>query len=168
MKDARSLKAPQLDEPQTTIRRFVDLAVRGLVPMFDEQKQLFCFSLKKTNDGMVREGLSPRYTMMTLMGLHRLEQAGGVSPIDIKSVLQALLTNLDWIKDIGDLGVLLWMCALVAPDRLTELEGRIELETALVRYRSAKQGVTMELAWFLWPNYYSGLDESDVDRGHIS
>ncbi len=35
MKDARSLKAPPLNEPQstmTTIRRFVDLAVRGLVP----------------------------------------------------------------------------------------------------------------------------------------
>src|SRR5580692_8116669 len=149
MKDARSLKAPQLDEPQTTIRRFVDLAVRGLVPMFDEQKQLFCFSLKKTNDGMVREGLSPRYTMMTLMGLHRLEEAGGVSPIEIEPVLESLLRNLDWVKDIGDLGVLLWTCALVAPERLSEIEGRMDLETALVRYPSAKRGVTMELAWFL-------------------
>ena len=60
MKDAISLTAPQLDEPQATIRRFVDLAVRGLVPMFDQEKQLFCYSLKKTDDGMVREGLSPR------------------------------------------------------------------------------------------------------------
>jgi hypothetical protein len=149
MKDARSPRAPQLDEPQTTIRRFVDLAVRGLVPMFDEQKQLFCFSLKKTNDGMVREGLSPRYTMMTLMGLHRLEQAGGTSPIEIAPVLKGLLANLDWVEDIGDLGVLLWTCALVAPEHLAEIEGRIELETALERYRSANRGVTMELAWFL-------------------
>ncbi|MGP0020235.1 MAG: hypothetical protein ACLPHP_16815 [Candidatus Sulfotelmatobacter sp.] len=149
MKDASSLKAPQLDEPQTTIRRFVDLAVRGLVPMFDQQKQLFCYSLKKTNDGMVQEGLSPRYTMMTLMGLHRLEEAGGTSPIEIAPVLKALLANLDWVQDIGDLGVLLWTCALVAPERLAEIEGRIELETALLRYRSAKRGVTMELAWFL-------------------
>lgn len=149
MKDATSPKAPQLDEPQTTIRRFVDLAVRGLVPMFDEQKQLFCFSLNKTNDGMIREGLSPRYTMMTLMGLHRLEQAGGTSPIEIATVLKALLENLDWVGDIGDLGVLLWTCALVAPERLAEIERRIELETALDRYRSAKRGVTMELAWFL-------------------
>jgi len=149
MKDARSLKAPQLEEPQTTIRRFVDLAVRGLVPMFDQQKQLFCFSLKRTNDGMIREGLSPRYTMMTLMGLHRLEQGGGTSPIEIAAVLKALLANLDWVEDIGDLGVLLWTCALVAPEYLAEIERRIELETALDRYRSAKRGVTMELAWFL-------------------
>ncbi len=117
--------------------------------MFDQQKQLFCYSLKKTDDGMVREGLSPRYTMMTLMGLHRLEEAGGTSPIEIAPVLKALLSNLDWVEDIGDLGVLLWTCALVAPERLAEIEGRIDLQTTLGRYRSAQRGVTMELAWFL-------------------
>jgi len=149
MNDARSLTVPQSDQVQATVQRFVALAIRGLVPMFDQQKQLFCYSLKKTERGMVQEGLSPRYTMMTLMGLHRVEEVGGSSPIEIKPTLQALLANLDWVKDIGDLGVLLWTCALIAPERLTELEGRIELETALVRYPSAKRGVTMELAWFL-------------------
>jgi len=144
-----SLTVPQSDEVQATVQRFVTLAIRGLAPMFDEEKQLFCYSLKKTERGMVQEGLSPRYTMMTLMGLHRLEEAGGVSPIEIKRVLQSLLANLDWVTDVGDLGVLLWMCALMAPERLTELEGRIDLETALVRFPSAKRGVTMELAWFL-------------------
>ena len=83
------------------------------------------------------------------MGLHRLEEAGGASPIETKPVLQALLASLDWVKDVGDLGVLLWMCALMAPERLSELEGRIDLQTALLRYPSAKRGVTMELAWFL-------------------
>jgi len=148
MTDAGNVQAP-LREAQATIDRFVALAVRGLVPMFDPQKQLFCYSLKKTEAGMVREGLSPRYTMMTLMGLHRLEEAGGTSPIAIQPVLQGLLKNLDWLEDIGDLGVLLWTCALLAPERLAELEGRIALETALTRYRRAQRGVTMELAWFL-------------------
>ncbi|MGA2648831.1 MAG: hypothetical protein ABSF15_29450 [Candidatus Sulfotelmatobacter sp.] len=141
--------AAQLDDSQATVQRLVALAIRGLLPMFDEQRKLFCYTRRKTDQGMVRDGLSPRYTMMTLMGLHRVEEAGGVSPIAVKLVLQALLANLDWVTDIGDLGVLLWMCAVVAPDRLAELEGRIELETALVRYRGAKRGVTMELAWFL-------------------
>jgi len=140
---------PQADEAQSTVQRFVALALRGLVPMFDEQKQLFCHSLKKTERGMIQQGLSPRYTMMTLMGLHRVEEAGGASPVEIKPALQALLANLDWVKDIGDLGVLLWTCALIAPERLSELEARIDLETALVRFPSAKRGVTMELAWFL-------------------
>ena len=149
MKNDRSLAVPPAGEAQATAQRFVALALRGLVPMFDQEKQLFCYSLKKTESGMVRQGLSPRYTMMTLMGLHRVEEAGGVSSIEIKPVLQALLANLDWVKDIGDLGVLLWTCALIAPERLADIEGRIELETALTRYPSAKRGVTMELAWFL-------------------
>jgi len=149
MTDARRSTAQQPDEVHATVQRFIALAIRGLVPMFNEQRQLFCYSLKKTERGMVPEGLSPRYTMMTLMGLHRLEEAGGVSPIEVKPALQALLTDLDWVKDVGDLGLLLWLCSLVAPERLAELEGRIELGTALVRYRSAKRGVTMELAWFL-------------------
>jgi len=149
MKNDRSLAVPPAGEAQATVQRFVALALRGLVPMFDQEKQLFCYSLKKTERGLVREGLSPRYTMMTLMGLHRVEEAGGVSSIEIKPALEALLANLEWVKDIGDLGVLLWTCALIAPERLADLEGRIELETALTRYPSAKRGVTMELAWFL-------------------
>lgn len=149
MKNDRSLAVPPAGEAQATVQRFVALALSGLVPMFDREKQLFCYSLKRTERGMVREGLSPRYTMMTLMGLHRVEEAGGVSSIDIKPALQALLDNLDWVKDIGDLGVLLWTCALIDPERLADLEGRIELDTALARYPTAKRGVTMELAWFL-------------------
>ena len=102
-----SAAAQELDDSQATVQRLVALAIRGLVPMFDEQRKLFCYTRKKIDQGMVRDGLSPRYTMMTLMGLHRVEEAGGVSPIAVQPVLQALLANLDWVTDIGDLGVLL-------------------------------------------------------------
>jgi hypothetical protein len=149
MTDTKGSPSRQTEKVDTIVQRFIALATRGLVPMFDEKQQLFCYSLKRTERGMVRQGLSPRYTMMTVMGLHRLEEAGGVSPIAIDPVVQRLLANLDWVKDIGDLGVLLWMCALVAPELLAKVEDRIDLDAALVRYRSAKRGVTMELAWFL-------------------
>ena len=46
-------------------------------------------------------------------------------------------------------GLLLWLCALMAPERLAEVESRVGIEGALGRYRDAKQGRTMELAWFL-------------------
>ena len=149
MKNSGSLMVQPAEAAQPTVQRFVDLALRGLVPMFDAEKQLFCYSLKKTERGMVQEGLSPRYTMMTLMGLQRVEEAGGVPSIEIRPALDALLANLDWVKDVGDLGVLLWTCALIAPERMAEIETRIELNSALTRYPSAKRGVTMELAWFL-------------------
>ena len=141
--------APQTDKDRATVSRFIQLAVRGLVPMFDQQRQLFCYRLKKTDQGMVQQGISQRYTMMTLMGLHRLTQAGAASPFETKPILEALLSDLSWVDNIGDLGVILWLCGVVCPERLAQLEFRLGLSDALTQYRSARQGVTMELAWFL-------------------
>jgi hypothetical protein len=143
-------------QDHTTVSRFVALAIRGLVPMFDQKRQLFCYRLKKTDQGMVQEGISQRYTMMTLLGLHRLEQAGGASPFDAKRIFQALLSDLSWIDNLGDLGVLLWLCGVVCPERLAELEPRLELRNSLTRYRGARRGITMELAWFLTGLSYWG------------
>src|SRR5579871_2865274 len=99
MTDTRISSPPRANQHRATVNRFVALAVRGLVPMFDPQKQLFCYKLKKTESGMVQEGISHRYTMMTLMGLHRLEQAGTVSPFDKERILQALLSDLSWVDN---------------------------------------------------------------------
>jgi hypothetical protein len=62
--------------PSCQVRALVSLAARGLVAMFDADKQLFCHRLLRTEQGLVREGLSPRYTIMTLLGLRELEMAG--------------------------------------------------------------------------------------------
>ena len=148
---------PQTEQDHGTVRRILALAVRGLAPMLDRRRQLFCHRLKKTDQGMVQEGISHRYTMMTLMGLHRLEQAGSVSPFDAKPILQALLADLTWVDNIGDLGILLWLCGVVCPERFSEVERRLDPHSALVGFRGAKQGVTMELAWFLTGLSYWGL-----------
>lgn len=133
----------------------VTLAARGLKQMYDPQQGLFCFKLKRSPQGMVREGVSHRYTVMTLLGLHRLECTGTRSPVDIDAVLERLTRDTKWICNIGDLGLLLWLCALVAPDRLRGLAAKTDTHQALSRYRDARQCSTMELAWFL-----SGLSHS--------
>jgi hypothetical protein len=149
MSEATRVLTPPSSQAAATVDRMVNLAVEGLMPMFDTSRQLFCYKLKKTDHGLIQEGISHRYTMMTLLGLHRYEQAGGTSPISIESVLNALLSDLNWIDDIGDLGVLLWLCGVVAPDRLARLEQQLPIANSLSTYPSAKKGVTMELAWFL-------------------
>jgi hypothetical protein len=136
-------------ETQRTIDRLNALAANGLVPMFDPEKRLFCHRLIRTENGLVREGISHRYTAIALMGLHRLEENGRSSPIAIQPVMDVLLANTRWVDNIGDLGLLLWLCALVAPERLGEVEARLEVKTALDRFSDARQGRTMELAWFL-------------------
>jgi hypothetical protein len=131
------------------VRRLTILAVNGLASMFDRERHLFCLTLKQTEHGMVREGISRRYTMMALMGLRRLEEGGETSPVAIGPVVDRLLANLDWIDNAGDLGVLLWLCALVAPERLAEVERRTNIRQVLPKYRQTRQGRTMELALFL-------------------
>jgi hypothetical protein len=158
MTDVRNGSLQQSGEMDQTAQRFLALAVRGLGRMLDEPRGLFCYSLKRSGSGLVREGISQRYTMMTLMGLHRWEQAGGESCFDSRSILDTLLADLTWVDNLGDLGVLLWLCGVVCPERFSEVEPRIDLQTALTRFRGARQGVTMELAWFLTGLSYWGLN----------
>ncbi len=133
------------------------MALRGLVPMFVAEKQLFCHRLIHTSQGMVCEGLSPRYTIMTLLGLHELERTGARSPFDVNALYASFVQDTSWIHGAGDLGLLIWLTAACAPDQIDGLFRRFNLETALDRYVDAREAKTMELAWFLAGLSHAGL-----------
>ena len=145
-----TMHGPEL-KPVTArnIPALCDLAAAGLVQMFDPQKQAFCNIFARTDQGMSRQGISYRYTMMTLLGLHRYEAAGQTSPIAIAPILDSLLGNTSWLSSTGDLGLLLWACAELAPTRLPQLYRQVDAEKALRRLPDGVQGSTMEIAWFL-------------------
>ncbi len=126
-----------------------DLAARGLVPMLDPDAQIFCDIYNRTAAGMVRQGLSPRYTTMTLLGLHRYERSGRQSPVAIVPVLDALLRDTKWINGAGDLGLLLWTLAEIAPDRLPAVYEQLHARAPLEHFLDARLGYTMEVAWYL-------------------
>jgi hypothetical protein len=134
---------------EAEIRALNSLSVRGLAPMFDGQSQLFCNRLVRTEKGLKREGLSPRYTLMTLMGLHRGEAFGLRHPFHSKAILNGLLKDTNWLDSIGDLGLLLWTCALIAPERFEGVYRNLDVTGAMDHYRDASEGHTMEMAWFL-------------------
>lgn len=136
-------------ERRSEVTDIVRLATEGLKQMVDPQSRLFCHTLKQTPSGMEREGISHRYTMMTLLGLHRLEAAGQASPVEIRPMLDVLLRDTRWINGTGDLGLLLWTCAEIAPDRLPEVYVRVHPYGALRRFADTHQGHTMEVAWYL-------------------
>ena len=131
------------------VRELTSFAARGLVSMFDADRHLFCHRLVRTERGLVREGLSPRYTLMTLLGLRELELAGEHSPFDTQAIYNSVVRDTGWIRCAGDLGLLVWLTAAFAPDQLRGRFRRIDLETALDRYPDAREGRTTELAWFL-------------------
>ena len=147
---ARALDRPQ-QEPMTgeSVVELCNLAATGLVAMLDPERQLFCYTYARTEGGMKRQGLSHRYTMMTLLGLRRYETAGQSSPIEIAPVLDALLSDLSWVESAGDLGLLLWTCAELAPELLPEIYRKAGAVDALERFPDGRLGSTMEVAWYL-------------------
>jgi hypothetical protein len=141
-REERKAGAPSVSE-------LCDLAAAGLAPMLDPERQIFCDVYNRTEKGMRRERLSPRYTMMTLLGLHRYERSGRRSTVAIAPVLNALLRDFGWIRNAGDLGLLLWTCAELVPERLPEVYREVGAPGALARFVDGRQGSTMEVAWYL-------------------
>jgi hypothetical protein len=126
----------------------VELAIRGVDAMYDQENRLFCHRLQRTPSGNIREGVSPRYTVMTLLGLLRAEAAGYQSRVDIFDTVDALYRNTEWVDNIGDLGLLLWLSS-VSSRGLDSFYARFDLENALQHYSDSRKRLTMELAWFL-------------------
>lgn len=133
------------------------LSLQGLVPMFVKEKQVFCYRLVRTSQGMVSEGLSPRYTIMTLLGLRELERTGARTPFDVNGIYESFAKDTNWIEGAGDLGLLIWLTAAFAPDRIATLLLRHKVESALDRYSDVREARTMELAWFLAGLSHAGL-----------
>ena len=142
-----------------------DLSIKGLTEMFDVKAQLFCHRVTKNNTGMAREGLSLRYTIITLLGLHRFEALGNQSPVNIHNCFQTLLNNAKEIDNIGDLGLLIWLCALVDPEDIKQIWSGININNVLSRYRDARMGKTTELAWFLTGLSYTALSSVNNPEG---
>jgi hypothetical protein len=135
--------------PSIYIPDLISLAVEGLVPMLDSEKLLFCHRIRKDENKMIPEGLSRRYTIMTLLGLHELKKAGGTFPFDLNRIFTGLTNNIDWITNIGDLGLLLWIHSVLRPDQAPDWCPDTHIEKALDHYPDARDCRTMELAWFI-------------------
>ena len=133
-------------ETQVNIQQLNRSALRGLLPMFDKDAQLFCYKLIRDGSAMRREGVSPRYTAMTLLGLHQLDTADVPLPFDMQAIVETLINKSEWVDNIGDIGLLLWLCAVTFPDRLERVVSQFGVKQVL---GSLRERNTMELAWFL-------------------
>lgn len=140
---------PGTQERATQIRSLLELAVCGLEPMLYPEKGLFSYKLKSTPEGLFKEGFSQRYTVITLLGLHRAERVGLRPSFNVQSIFDGFIQDTSWIDSAGDWGLVFWLCALQAPAQLPTLMARAGLETLLDRYRDARARCTMEMSWIL-------------------
>ena len=150
---------------ETHVGNLIQLAIRGLEQMYDTGESLFCHRLTQASSGNVKEGISQRYTIMTLLGLLRAESAGYQSPVDIYATIDALYRNIEWVDNIGDLGLLLWLSS-ASSRKLDTFYATFDLENALHNYSDAGKRLTMELAWFLTGLSYANQAE-EKQRLHL-
>jgi len=128
----------------------IDLATNGLMKMYDPSKRLFCYRMSEVESGkLVPKGISRRYTIMTLIGLSRLEEGGGLSPIDVRTTIDQLVRGFGDNDNVGDLGLLIWLCALAYPECLEKLHDKYLKVNNLERFDDFRQSRTMELSWLL-------------------
>jgi hypothetical protein len=149
MTDVSSDRSRRANVSSARIEELLNLAVAGLAPMFCPQSQLFCYRRKLSRAGLVNEGLSLRYTMMSLLGLARREMSGQLVPIDTRAVLRGLLKGRAWTRNLGDLGLLLWLCGATASEFVPNVCDGLVLRDFIMRFRGSCEGRTMELAWLL-------------------
>jgi hypothetical protein len=102
------------------VRDLSAMSVIGLRKMFISERGVFCQRLIDTRSGVAAEGLSPRYTTMTLLGLRRYQECGHASGFSLVDLTVGLVRETDWLEGIGDLGLLLWACAEIAPGFLSD------------------------------------------------
>jgi hypothetical protein len=131
------------------LQPLLQLATRGLEHMFHPQQRLFCYKLRQTPQGLIQDGISFRYTIITVLGLHRAERAGLASVFEVRGIFDALARNTRSIDNAGDWGLLLWLSALCAPEELPRLTLRGWLDTLLDRFHDGRERRTMEMAWLL-------------------
>ncbi|MBI3802518.1 MAG: hypothetical protein HY282_01995 [Nitrospirae bacterium] len=142
----RALALLALEE---TVRPLIRLSLRGLERMWLKDRGLFCFTMRDGDRGPRPEGISLRYTAMTLLGLHRVSKSGWTIPFDLEEMLEGAISALPTTRNIGNIGLLLWSGAV--------LTGRVDprIAAALERngsfYQEAGNGIyaTTELSWLL-------------------
>lgn len=142
-------EAVHRNRAEPSIRDLTRLAADGLGGMFSEERQRFSFRAIRGAVGIRNKGISTRYTVISLLGLHRWEACGNRSPIDVRGAVDSLVDQPHGIEDIGDRGLLLWLCAMCSPDFLPRIWSAWGFPEAYPRHRGVREGRTMELSWFL-------------------
>jgi hypothetical protein len=137
-------------EPESRQPSFVErqraLALSELARMYEPAAGLFLFRLRRDAAGLVREGLSPRYTAIAAIGLagEPPEAARGVLGHDLAALGDRLLQDAGGAANLGDLALTLWAGVLL---RSRRLDAALQRLAALQPEHGPRY--TVELAWAL-------------------
>jgi hypothetical protein len=127
------------------VTRLRSIAARSLARMYLPGEKTFVFRLRRAGDTIVSEGVSPRYTAMTLIGLAE-EDPSLVSAIlgtdDLASVYRQLLAGVDTETNLGNVALTLWAGHALGIAERTRAADRL-----IAMHPEANAQSTVELAW---------------------
>ena len=126
------------------------LALRGLKGMLRDDKGMFCQTAWRGSDGTLPpQGLSLRYTVMTLIGLASWQRSGGTGDVPVPEASWDKLVA--WGADesgLGDAGLVLWALMLRGDSRAEKvISGVLNRKDSLLQALSGHQ--SMSLGCFL-------------------
>jgi len=129
------------------VSRLRALAVRALARMYSPARGLFVFRLRRTETGIVSEGVSHRYSAIALIGLAEEDEAtaayvlaGGTRP----QLGERLMERVGQLDNLGDLALTLWAARAVGhPERGAAWKRLLALRPAEETYP------VVEVAWTL-------------------
>ena len=144
---------PQAETTSHLIHRLRGIALQALARMYQPDQQLFVFCLRRPLGGqngpasIITEGISLRYTAMTLIGLAG-EAEHEVSTIlageTLHDVCARLMRDVDRLDNMGDVALTLWAAHAVGyPDRRPAWKRLLALQPL------ERPHPTYELAWTL-------------------
>lgn len=137
-------------EPESGHPSFIErqraLALGELARMYEPASGLFVFRLRRSAAGLVREGLSRRYTAIAAIGLagEHPEAARRILGRDPAALGDRLLQGVGSVGNLGDAALTLWAGAQLGNARLDHAFRRL---VALRPEDGAR--FTVELAWTL-------------------
>jgi len=131
------------------IEKLIRIAAQGLNESYLPDQKEFVSKRKIFDNKFLSENKNARYTLINLIGLHKAETYDLPIEINTKNILIHHIANVDKLKGIGDLGLLLWATSLVSPADIPKILTKINFNSILESYDDAKKKLTTELAWFL-------------------
>lgn len=138
------------------------LSIEALHRMYVPKERLFVFRLQREGDGVVTQGLSPRYTAITLLGL--VNEAAEAIEIaihgdDLLLVCDRLAQTVISRDNVGDVALALWAAGILGYTNLDPLRDRMLALRPLDRACP-----TVELSWVLMA---SCVDRQLVENGFM-
>ncbi|MEN6464579.1 MAG: hypothetical protein ABFD62_05300 [Syntrophaceae bacterium] len=129
-------------------RDMLNITMQVLPRMYLQDRLLFCTRAPLVSGGLQPQDVSVRYTLITILGLKRLAEEG-IEILDYGPLLAGIAARREAIRGGGDLGLLLWACALIDPGLLQKLLDDNLFIERLGDAPDIRGGFTMETAWLL-------------------